>query len=123
SLLARWAAGAAACALAVSPLASGTDAAAAPAQQGPDGPAEDRADGQADDPSTAPHIVLEDVSPWLERDGALTVTGRIVNPTSADFAPTRVDLVRSSNRMAMRDDVSDWVDRQTSTVLLATSDD
>jgi len=119
SLLARWAAGAAACALAVSPLASGTDAAAAPAQQGPDAPAEDR----ADDPSTAPHIVLEDVSPWLERDGALTVTGRIVNPTSADFAPTRVDLVRSSNRMAMRDDVSDWVDRQTSTVLLATSDD
>ncbi len=112
----RWAAGAAACALALTPLAFGADAGAQPT---PDPLAEA---GTADT-SASPHIVLDEVSPWMERDGALTVTGRIVNPTSAEFTPSRVELVRSSNRMAMRDDVSDWVQEQAATVLLASSDD
>ena len=116
SVLARWAAGAAACALALTPLAWGTDVRA---QQLPDPPAE----APAEDPTASPRVVIDEVSPWMERDGALTVTGRIVNPTSADFSPSRVELVRSSNRLAMRDDVSAWVDQQTATVLLASSDD
>ena len=115
-VLTRWAAGAAACALALTPLARGTDAGA---QQLPDSAAE----APTADPTASPHVVLDEVSPWMERDGALTVTGHIVNPTSADFSPSRVELARSSNRMAMRDDVSNWVDQQTATVLLASSDD
>ncbi|SMY11941.1 DUF6049 family protein [Brevibacterium jeotgali] len=114
--LVRWAAGAAACALALTPLAWGTDARA---QQLPDAGAE----APTEDPTASPRVVIDEVSPWMERDGALTVTGRIVNPTSADFSPSRVDLVRSSNRLAMRDDVNDWVEQQTATVLLASSDD
>lgn len=115
-VLARWAAGAAACALALTPLARGTDAAA---QQQPDPAAE----APTAEPAASPHVTVDEVSPWMESDGALTVTGRVINPTSADFTPSSVEIVRSSNRMTMRDDVSDWVDQQTATVLLASSDD
>lgn len=141
SLAARWAAGLAACALTLAapltgsvPPASATAAvsadpqaaapvvAAAPvADSGtdPGGDAPATQDGATPD---TPHVVLDEVTPWLDRDGAVTVTGRIVNPTAADFTPTRLSVVRSASRMSMRDDVSQWVDQQTSAHLLVSSD-
>lgn len=141
SLVARWATGLAACALALAapltgsvPPASATAAvsadpqaaapvvAAAPvADSGtdPGGDAPATQDGATPD---TPHVVLDEVTPWLDRDGAVTVTGRIVNPTASDFTPTRLSVVRSASRMSMRDDVSQWVDQQTSAHLLVSSD-
>ncbi|GAA4509921.1 hypothetical protein GCM10023159_11720 [Brevibacterium yomogidense] len=89
-----------------------------------DAPAPDSAaEAPTTDPTASPHVVLDEVTPWLDQEGALTVTGRIVNPTADDFAPASVSVVRSSTRMSMRDDVNRWVDRQRSTLLLASSDD
>ena len=123
SLLARWAAGVSACALALG-AQLGAAGPATVAQQA-DVPAADTpaAEAPTPDPTSSPHVVLDEVTPWLDQDGTLTVTGRVVNPTADDFAPASVSVVRSSNRMSMRDDVSRWVDRQRSTLLLASSDD
>ena len=128
SLVARWAAGLAACALALAapltgsvPPATAAEAAAPVADSGTDAGGDAQA-AQDEALADSPHVVLDEVTPWLDRDGAVTVTGRIVNPTASDFAPTQLSVVRSASRMSMRDDVSRWVDQQTSAHLLVSSD-
>ena len=138
SLVARWAAGLAACALALAaPLTGSVPPASATAAEAAAPVADSGTDPGGDAPATrdgatpgtrdgatpdTPHVVLDEVTPWLDRDGAVTVTGRIVNPTASDFAPTQLSVVRSASRMSMRDDVSRWVDQQTSAHLLVSSD-
>jgi hypothetical protein len=130
SLVARWAAGLAACALALTaPLTGSVPPASATAAEAAAPVADSGTDPGGDAPATqdgatpdTPHVVLDEVTPWLDRDGAVTVTGRIVNPTASDFAPTQLSVVRSASRMSMRDDVGRWVEQQTSAHLLVSAD-
>ena len=135
SPVARWAAGLAACALTMAaPLTGWVPAAVAntavtegPEDGGPPPPAWVAAasDATASPNESAapdtPHVVLDEVTPWLDEDGAVTLSGRIVNPTAQDFAPSGLSVVRSSSRMSMRDDVNRWGDQQTGAQLLVSA--
>lgn len=123
-LILRWTASLAASALALAaPLAAPpTVAAHSVVAQGSSSAAE-APDTSAAPAPDAPHILVDDVTPWVEKDGALTVTGRIVNPTAHTFQPARVAVNRSASRLSIRDDVRRWAEQQASSQLLTSSDE
>ncbi|GAA2094826.1 hypothetical protein GCM10009823_14040 [Brevibacterium salitolerans] len=81
------------------------------------------ADEDENEPTGSVQVRIDSVSPWVDSDGALEVTGQVVNGTADPLAPESLTLSRSSQKISARTDIAAWTEDQDSPLLIASSED
>ena len=105
-------------ALSAAPTASAAPAAAATTDSASADDAQDADDGQ-DDVS----ITLDEVTPWIDEKGTLTVRGLISNPTEKPIEKPSLDLELSTRTLDSGSRLSSWKKGQAQHRTIADLDD
>lgn len=104
-----------------------TPAAAGPVPQPPVG-APDPAAEAPSTPESAPEpgtelVVVDEITPWLDPDGALRVSGTVINRSDTDLRTPALELRMSTDRLDSRLQINRWSERGGRHRILAASTD